>query len=305
MRWTHKARIQRLCARLPGGDQLYYQIQRRLGGLSGEPDPSRALRECALMVRELNESGHPVADARVLEVGTGRFIEVPLGFYLAGAASTMTVDLHRYLRADLVMASIRAMRSRLQFLLETFQPISSAGLDRRLAQLLACQSLAEILELARISYIAPADARCLPVEARSIDIHTSFTVFEHIPRASLIDILKEAARVLAPEGVALHRIDISDHYAHDDQSIALINFLQFSQAEWDLLADNRFAYHNRLRLQDYRDIYREAGHQILDWTERRDQRSTELLRAGFVLDPAFEAHPRKDLEVVGIRVISR
>jgi hypothetical protein len=290
---------------LPAGDHIYYQIQRRLGGLSGEPDPNRALRACALMVRELNDSGHPVANARVLEVGTGRLIEVPLGFYLAGAASTVTVDLHRYLRAELVMASIAAMRPRARVLLEAFEPISSSGLDRRFTQLLACRSLSEVLELAHIGYLAPADARCLPLEAGSIDIHTSFTVFEHIPRASLIGILKEASRVLTAKGVALHRIDLSDHYAHDDSSIANINFLRFSQRQWDHLAGNRFGYHNRLRPQDFRDLYLAAGHQIQDWSERRDQRSEELLRAGFQIDPMFDVHSREDLGVCGIRVISR
>jgi hypothetical protein len=297
--------IQRLCSRLPGGDQVYYQLQRRFGGLRAAPDPIRSLRECALMIGELGVCNVPIADARILEVGTGRLLEVPLGFYLGGATGTTTVDLNRYLKSELVMESIQAMSRGREALLEVFRPCSSSGLEERFDRLVACGSLKSVLSLTGITYLAPADARHLPLEPGSVDIHTSYTVFEHIPRAVLVAILKESSRLLAAGGVALHRIDLSDHYAHDDPSISYINFLQYSSREWRRLADNRFAYHNRLRPADYRAIYREAGHEVLDWTERRDARSAEMLRSGFKLDAEFQGIGENELGICGLRVISR
>jgi hypothetical protein len=257
------------------------------------------------MIRELGVCNVPIAGSRILELGTGRLLEVPLGFYLGGAAGTTTVDLNRYLKSELVMESIQAMTRGREALLEVFRPCSSSGLEERFDRLVACRSLKSVLSLAGITYLAPADARHLPLEPGSVDIHTSYTVFEHIPRAVLVAILKESSRLLAAGGVALHRIDLSDHYAHDDPSISYINFLQYSNLEWRRLAENRFAYHNRLRPADYRAIYREAGHEILDWTERRDARSVEMLRSGFKLDAEFQGIGENEIGICGLRVISR
>ena len=65
-------------------------------------------------------------------------------------------------------------------------------------------------------------------------------MFEHIPSPVLKAILNEANRVLAPNGVALHHIDPSDHFSHDDAAISPINFLRFSEAQWERLTGNQF-----------------------------------------------------------------
>jgi hypothetical protein len=257
------------------------------------------------MIRQLGACHVPVAGARILEVGTGRLLEVPLGFYLGGAAGTTTVDLNRYLKSELVMESIQAMAHRRESILALFRPVSSSGLEDRFERLIASGSLQSLMTVAGITYLAPADAGHLPLASASVDIHTSFTVFEHVPRAVLVSILQEASRLLSPHGVALHRIDMSDHYAHDDPSISYINFLQYSQDSWQRLAGNRFAYHNRLRAADYRLIYQEAGHRILEWNEHRDTRSVEVLRQGFRLDESFRGLAEDELGVCGLSVISK
>ena len=66
-----------------------------------------------------------------------------------------------------------------------------------------------------------------------MDYHISTTVFEHIPRADIARILKEAKRILKKGGVAIHFIDLSDHFQHQDKSITRINFLRYSDEEWD------------------------------------------------------------------------
>jgi hypothetical protein len=247
-----------------------------------------------------------VAGARVMEVGTGRRIDIPLGFYLAGAASVITVDLNRYLRPELVMTSIRAMKECSNDILGLFESSTPRdAVEARFARLVACKSLGEVLKTTNISYVSPADARHMKMASDSIDIQTSYTVFEHIPRDILIGILKEASRLLGNRGVALHHIDLSDHYAHDDSSISYINFLQFSQGEWDRLAGNRFAYHNRMRANDYRRLYSEAGHEILAWKEYQDQQSLDLLKNGFPLDRTYQGMIPQELATSVIRVLSR
>lgn len=306
MRWQRKAQIQRACSRLPAGNALYYMLQRQFGSLRQAPDPSGLLKACVTLVSELRGSGHEVAGARLMEVGTGRRIDIPLGFFLAGAASVVTVDLNRYLRPELVMASIQAMKSRASDIFQLFESlVPREELEARFQRLLACRSLAEVFDATNISYLSPADARHMDMASGSIDIQTSYTVFEHIPRDILIGILKEASRLLSRGGVALHHIDLSDHYAHDDSSISYINFLQFSDDDWNRLAGNRFAYHNRLRVADYRRLYLDAGHEILGWKESQDQHSLDLLKNGFPLDDAYKGTSPNELATCVIRVLSR
>ena len=306
MQWRRKAQIQRLFSRLPAGNALYYMLQRRFGSLRQNPDPTRLLRECSSLVAELRTADHEVAGARMMEIGTGRRIDMPLGLYLAGAASIVTVDLNRYLRPELVMASIRTMQTCSDEVIALFDPVSPrAEVQARFQRLIACQSLADVFAATNITYLAPADARHIRMPADSIDIQISYTVFEHIPRDVLVGILREASRLLGKRGVALHHVDLSDHYAHDDPSISYINFLQFSQTEWNRLAGNRFAYHNRLRAHEYRRIYSEAGHDVLAWTEFQDQRSLDLLEDGFPLDPGYRGMTPQEISTCVVRILSR
>jgi len=281
-------------------------LQRQFGSLRRAPEPIPLLKACATLVSELRSEGHEVAGARVMEVGTGRRIDIPLGFYLAGVASVVTVDLNRYLRPELVMASIRAMKECSNDIFALFESSSPREVVAvRLERLIACESLADVFKTTNISYMSPADAQHMKMASGSIDIHTSYTVFEHIPRNVLIGILKESSRLLGNCGVALHHIDLSDHYAHDDFSISYINFLQFSEGEWHRLAGNRLAYHNRLRAEDYRRIYSDAGHKILGWKEFQDQHSLDLLQNGFPLDPAYQGVNPRELATSVIRILSR
>ena len=40
----------------------------------------------------------------------------------------------------------------------------------------------------------------------------------------------------------MHFVDLSNHFQHQDQSITRINFLKFSDLEWNRIAGNEFAY---------------------------------------------------------------
>src|SRR5437773_12426393 len=102
MNWKMKAAAQRLCAALPRYQEpVYYALQRTLGNVLYKPDPLWMLSESARLVGLLKDSGVTTEGARILEVGTGRRLDMPIGFYLAGAASTVTFDLHRYLKPQL------------------------------------------------------------------------------------------------------------------------------------------------------------------------------------------------------------
>ena len=108
---------------------------------------------------------------------------------------------------------------------------------------------------------------------------------------------------MVPGGLLLHNIDPSDHFSHEDQDIPAVNFLRFSDAEWDKWAGNPFMYHNRLRASEYLDLFKSAGVRILRSETAVDDRSLSALQRGFPVDPRFSGMTREDLATRWLRLI--
>jgi hypothetical protein len=304
LNWKIKANIQRVCAALPASEAIYYLMQSNLGVFRKDPDPMPNLREVVPILEELP---FRLEGKRVMEVGTGRRVDMPVAFYLAGAASTDTVDLHRYMKPELVLGSLRNLLANREEARQLFAPFSSAArVDEKLDILAGLKTFEELSRRANIRYHAPADARKTNFAAGSIDLQFSYTVFEHIPFDVLRDILIEAGRLLQPEtGLACHHIDLSDHFVQVDGAINKVNFLRYSEREWSKYNDNQFAYHNRLRTPDYEKIYRDAGHEIVHRVDFLDEKSLRDIEGGFPLDERYKGVDPKVLATVGMRVLSR
>jgi len=306
MNWKIKAAVQNACAALPVfREEVYFGIQKVFGDVANKPDPLQMMEAAAEFTGLLQKAGRRMEGARVFEVGTGRRVDMPLGLFLAGAQSVTTVDLHRYLKPELVLACLRRIKDNRAKIREFFVPWTDpVALDQRLDLLSSVSGFDDLLAKINLMYRAPSDAAASDLPAGSVDVHMSYTVFEHIPGPVLVAILKESSRLLSESGLALHHIDLSDHFAQEGE-INKINFLQYSQKEWDSYADNQFAYHNRLRPSEYRAIYEAAGHQVLEWLPHIDQESMNALTNGFPVHPGFSCHPPAELCTTVLQVISR
>ena len=104
------------------------------------------------------------------------------------------------------------------------------------------------------------------------------------------------------DGIAIHFIDLSDHFQHQDRSITSINFLRYSEAEWNRIAGNQFAYCNRLRASDYFALFKDAGFDVCRFETKEDEEALEAMRNGFVVDEKFRGYNVNDLCVTGFRV---
>lgn len=300
MNWRLKAAIQNAIALLPGplSQRVYYAMQRRFGGLRS-PAVEDKLRQGVEVAGRVEANGATVAGARVLEVGTGRRLGLPLSLWLQGAGRVTTVDLNPYLRAELVhedLLQMRAQRDRVEALL-------GDRLDRRrLDALMALAddfSLARLCETCAIDYRSPADAAALDLADDSIDLHVSYEVMEHIPGPVLEAILREAGRLLRPGGLAVHCIDLTDHFSHSDPGIGPLNFLRFGERGFRLLAGNGFMYMNRLQVDDYDAIWARAGLRLRERLAEPDVQALAALSAGAVpLAPRFAGKPAEVLAVL-------
>jgi SAM-dependent methyltransferase len=301
--WKWKARVQNAVAALPLSEQIYYAMQRTVGSWKpGRSNPLEWFDAALTMVKWIRDAGYELSGKRFLEVGTGRNVSVPLALWLCGAEQVVTVDLNSYLSDALVAESVEFVRQKQREVVASFGTEAEQPLFQdRLRQLTALQGgTKELLRLTNIKYVSPADATRLDFPDQSFDFHTSHAVFEHIPPDAIRGILSEARRLLQPQGLLLHVIDPSDHFAHDDASITAINFLQFSEREWKKLAGNKFMYHNRLRGFEYLEMFEQAGIRILRQSQGIDRPSLEMLHNGFKLDSRFQQILPEELAVTGL-----
>lgn len=284
MKWYVKAAVQNAVAALPDrmSHATYYALQRRFGGLR-DISVEDKLRQGIEVARVAGEAGFSLRDARVLEVGTGRRLNLPLSLWLQGAGSTVSVDLNPYLRPELVhedLCQIRDERGRVE---QLFGEHLDHGRLQSLVALADDFDLGRLLETCSIRYLSPADAARLDGLADgSIDLHVSYEVFEHIPGDVLEAILREGGRLLSDRGLLVHYIDFSDHFSHSDDSIGPVNFLKFGERSFRMLAGNRYMYMNRLRLDDFLALYDRAGQQVLRQLSQPCADTARQLREGGV-----------------------
>jgi hypothetical protein len=294
MHWKTKALIQNLIARLPDPPRqsVYHALQRRFGGAELF-DPVPQFRAGIEMARRMVAAGGDPTGATVVEVGTGRRIATPLALWLAGAQRTLTVDLNPYLREDLVRADLAHLAARSEAIVAWFREAGLEAVPQRLARFeeLARAELHDILEATGITYHSPGDARALPLGDGEADLHVSFNVLEHIEPAILGPILAEGGRVTRGRGWLLHRVDYTDHFAHSDPSITMVNFLQYPEGRWRRYAGNPFMYMNRLRVDDMEALFREQGLAVLDVDAREDEAGRAAIEAGMALAVPFADKP--------------
>lgn len=114
----------------------------------------------------------------------------------------------------------------------------------------------------RIFYKAPADISKTDYKNDSLDACISTDTMEHISLKNLKKILLEIKRILRKDGLVSMVIDYSDHYSHTDKNIHPLNFLKFSEKEWNKKYNHKCHFQNRLRHSDYRKLFNEIGFDI-------------------------------------------
>ena len=306
MKWQRKARIQNSIAALPiGSNAVYYAVQRSFGGLRPDKiDPFDRMKAAEAMVAWAATAGFDVLGKTVLEIGTGRMVDLPIGMWLCGAERVVTVDLNPYLSARLVSEARNIVRGSPEKVNHLFGRKENPLFQERLSILVGKRvSDSRLLRAMNVEYISPADASHLPIAAATVDMHVSHTVMEHIPEDVLAAILAEAKRIMLPGGLLVHNIDPSDHFSHDDSSVTRINFLQFSDAEWKRWGGNQFMYHNRLRAGDYMRLFDEGGVRVLGAKRVVDDRSATALAGGFSLAKRFKPLSHEELATTSLSVL--
>lgn len=205
-----------------------------------------------------------------LEIGTGWYPVVPIAMYLCGATQIHTLDISPLMtHANLVTTLEKYQQYANNKLLTQYISPKPERLEK-LGQLLheaPKLTFEQLLDRLQMRYLV-ADARQLPLPDNSIDLVHSNNTFEHIYPNLLLPILKELKRVAKKEqSLQSHAIDMSDHFAHLDNTITIYNFLQFTNSQWAWI-DNDIQPQSRLRYSDYLKLFDQAQLSVVDSTYR-------------------------------------
>lgn len=268
--WIAKAVIQKSISFLPYKHRINFLFQKYVtkGVLLTDALMDDKLTHCSNHLKYYFKYGNKKEGFASLEIGTGWYPIVPIGLFLAGADEIYTIDISSLLQTTAIHQTVgKLLDYYASGKLQNYLPvIKTDRLDVLKAALLMKGAPEKILETMHIKTTV-GDARKMPFPDAKMDLINSNNTFEHIPEGILADILVEFKRVLKPDGVMSHQIDMSDHFAHLDKSITIYNFLQFTDARWNNI-DNSIQPQNRLRITDFRRLHQQAGFKILEEINR-------------------------------------
>jgi len=235
--WWGKICLKVILSRLP----VDYSVWRRLSvfkkGLMNRPDHAyRVFRTHVDRAGIERMRGEFV----VLEMGPGDALTTAIIAQAHGGSFSYLVDVGHYATANLEPYLAMA-----QFLGRKGLPVCDLSNARTLTDVCSCSKakyLTEGLESLRL------------IPDASIDFIFSEAVLEHVSRADFQATVSEMRRIIKPDGVCSHQVDLKDHLAYG------LNNLRFPRSLWESrwLARSGF-YTNRIRYSEMMRIFGMAG----------------------------------------------
>jgi SAM-dependent methyltransferase len=302
--WRIKGVIQKVLSLLPAGRRLNSVLQERLGGLRrfDASVDSKVRDDWMVLAGHMRELGCPIEGATFLEVGTGRFPALPVGFALAGARRCFTYDVDRLLDWRLTRRMCERFGVHLGQVAATLGA-SDAPVRDRWRALAGAGTLEAFLRAAAIEYRAPADAAATGLPPASVDVVFSNSVLEHVERAALGPLMRESRRVLRPGGLAIHSVNCGDHYAYFDARLTPVHYLRYGERTWRVW-NNGLQFQNRLRANDFLEVAEREGLEIV--LNRQTPRPELLARFDELsIAPEFRRYPREQLCTTSVDFVAR
>jgi SAM-dependent methyltransferase len=301
VRWQFRCLRNTIVASIPGYGRLR-QLKRRFVPYDSVLD-DWTIEQGLQMIELLKRAGRSLHGATALELGSGWKPVIPLLLRLAGARQVFLIDSERLLDARLLSRTAEQLAAkseqlslRLKVPEQQIQALLLTPMDRDL-ETAACHF--------GLKYLAPCDARHLPIPAAAIDIVVSRAVLEHIPKVVLQEIFKEFERILAPtDGFMCHVIDNSDHWAHNDTRLSMVNFLRYSSSVWKRFAKNPLDYMNRMRHSEYLGLLSDSGFEVVIDDSKVD--AAALADIGRLpIDESFRKFAIEDLAILMSKLVAR
>jgi SAM-dependent methyltransferase len=206
---------------------------------------------------------HRSVSGRMMEIGPGGNVAVAAQFVQAGCESAVCLDT---------------------------QPWNAAAQD-----LYEALGVGDVFS--RVDYRWPVAIETADLESASLDIVVSHAAYEHFddPDGATANV----ARMLAPDGVVSHQIDLRDHNNFDDP----LRFLRYSDRVWRLASSNRLLTTNRWRVSEIVAAHKRAGLDVLEVTPTMTVELTEDIRGRFW--GRFRELSLEELGILGVHLVAR
>jgi SAM-dependent methyltransferase len=279
--WWAKVCAKLVLSRLP----VPYKSWKKIGlFVHGSMDrPQVALQTFAEHLRTGGLTAGSLEKSNVLEVGPGDSIATAIVARAYGASACWLVDSGDFASREL--AKYHGIAS------------ECASATGRLLWPTHPQTFDELLFAVNATYLTDGVSSLMRVPSDTIDFLFSNAVLEHIRLSEFAGLVEEMHRILAPKGVAVHRIDLKDHLG------GALNNLRFSRSFWeaDWMAKSGF-YTNRIRYAAMLQAFRDAGFEV---QVTRVVRWSQLPTPRQAMSLEFRELVEGDLLVSGFDVVLR
>ena len=218
-----------------------------------------------------------------LELGPGDSLSSALIASASGASATYLIDTGSYAQRD-----FSPYRALLAYLERNGQRVSCWS---------AIHTLDEMLAFCNAHYEVDGLASLRRIPDHSVDFVWSNAVCEHLRKEEFPAIFRELSRVLRPDGVQSHTVDLRDHLG------GALNNLRFSESFWERKAIiNGGFYTNRIRCSEMIRLFQVAGfHVELVRVDRWESLPTSRSK----IAAAFQSWCDDELRISGFDVILR
>lgn len=234
--WYAKIAAKLVLSRLPVGYSVWSKLNLFVHGAMNSPDYAYGV------FRQHFERSHfsrKEVGFVALEVGPGDSLLSAIVAAAHGASRCYLVDAGAFATEDLT--AYREMAGYLRL-----RNLPAPAMDK-------ISDLAGVLESSNAVYGTQGLRSLRDIPSESVDFIWSQAVLEHIRRHEFLDTMKELRRILRPDGVCSHRVDLKDHLG------GALNNMRFPARLWesDWVARSGF-YTNRLRYSEMIKLFRQA-----------------------------------------------
>ena len=110
MKWENKALIQNVISKFPSSlsNSIYFQIQKRLGDQSISTWHHLSINSIRANLKKIN---YDLSGKTILEIGTGRSLNIPILLWLYGAGKIITVDKNKLLKKETTFSYIELLKN--------------------------------------------------------------------------------------------------------------------------------------------------------------------------------------------------
>ena len=276
--WWTKIGAKLVLSRLP----VPYGVWSRLGIFrhGDMADPTRAINAFRAHFDRASQVRALPSEFTMLELGPGDSILSAAAARACGAQTSWLVDNGDFAQRD----------PALFYALDEALP--GAGL--RQLDLPAEADFDTLLAHVGARYLTDGNRSLSQIPSASVDLIWSSVVLEHVLRDEFADMARELARILKPQGVMSHAVDLRDHLGGS------LNNLRFAHELWESPGWRRAGFYtNRMSQAEIIAAFKQAGFQVVGVTD--DLWPTPPLDRA-KMHPMFRGRTDEELRVAGFDI---